>query len=172
MKRAIIIASVPERHRWLDNLLKTLEGFDSYPILVVMCGGYEPGKISWVLQNTDLDEFVFLQDSLEIKDTSVFDLMFSYGGKTVTFHNKMNGFLVKYTRKDLNKTYVRKTETKREAVFEERGLFERYPKLDLVVLGGMQDTEIFEERFGRMNMVIENQYFKKYKGIWSRNQLK
>lgn len=171
--QAIIIGTTTSRIEPLTNILQTLKGFNDYPIIVVTVPGYEPAKIKWVLNNTNLDEFIFLQDTIEVKNVGVFDLVFNkYKGKTVAFNDKMKCFLVKYTRRDLEKTYIKDVDTKTKAIEEERELYRRYPKDNLVIVDNMADSEVFIEKFNRVNMVVENQYFKKFKGTWTRNQLK
>jgi hypothetical protein len=37
---------------------------------------------------------------------------------------------------------------------------------DYVTLGNLPHSEVFVERFGRLNMVVENQWLRRWKGSW------
>jgi len=79
-----------------------------------------------------------------------------------------------YDRKLLKKTGIPEVRTRAEAVYFEVRWVEDYILAAgeiSVFFSDLNDSDIFEEVFGRTNMVLENDYLKKYKGTWSRSQL-
>ena len=72
MKQIIVVGTRPDRIEQLTNCWNSIES--PYLKIAVDCNGYEVGKLRWVLKNTNADEFVFLQDSVEIKDNSIFKI--------------------------------------------------------------------------------------------------
>ena len=75
MKQAIIIGTRPDRTKQFNNCWNSIKS--PYLKIAIDCDGYEIGKIKWVIDHTDIDDFVFLQDSVEIKDNTLFDVCFS-----------------------------------------------------------------------------------------------
>lgn len=174
MRQAIIIATTPNRYQWLNNILQTISNYSDYPIIIFSDYSFETGKIQQAMK-LGYDEFVLLQDSIEVKNTSIFDLMFQkHQGHTVTIDPTMRSFLVKYRSSVLNQYRFTNVTTKLQAVDEEDRLFRFHSNNDPSVICLTQEfnkSGVFEDKFGRNNMVVENTWFKKYKSIWSRSQL-
>jgi len=174
MNQLILIATTPDRNQWSNNLLKTIKGYDKYPIMILSDYSFEIGKIKQVMDHTNYDEFFFLQDSVEIKNRDIFDLVFeTYKGKTVTIDPTMRSFLAKYRRDFINRYELPTAKTKMEAVDAEDYLFQKHFFDDTLVAltDNFNKSEVFEEKFGRINMILENDYIKKYKATWSREQI-
>lgn len=175
MKQAIIIGSTTSSP-WLENCLKSFQGYDKYPIIVVINNDFEVGKILDVLKYTDLDEFFLFHDTVEIKDPSFITTAFNIeGGVSLCDHPTTFGmFIGKYRREILETMDIVPTLTKKDAVIAEMKFNQDYcsrePKL-YTLFPDFQNTNIFEEKFGRKNMVLENEYLKKYKGTWHWEQL-
>ena len=78
MKQAIVICTHENRKQWLHNLMDTLYGVN-YPIAIHentrKRDGFEIAAIKHAIDE-EIDEFVLLQDSIEIKDKSLFDIVF------------------------------------------------------------------------------------------------
>lgn len=174
MRQSIVIATTPSTNEQLVNLLSSLHGYDSYPIIIYSDYSYEIGKIKRAAQD-GYDEFFLLQDTIEVKDPYVFSEAFEkYRGRTVTVDPTMRSFLCKYRKSFLDKLELPIAKTKLDAVDAEDWLFREHAKLDKTVaclMSNFNKSNVFEEKFGRENMVLENEYFKKYKGTWSRSQL-
>jgi len=170
---AIVIGTRPDRKDQLNNLLKTLKV--PFPVMTVDCDGYEIGKIKWVLENTKLESFIFLQDTVEVKDPYPFFLALS-SQTNVSFCDYPRPFgcyLGKYTRKTLEKIDLPDVQTKEQSVDYEMKFHE-----DINKNGGFQtigedlhNVDNFVEKFGHRVMKIEGKYFIKYKTTWNRNQL-
>lgn len=175
--QAIVICTTPTPSPWLPNLLNSLDGYDKYPVIIVSNYGYEVGKIRWVVENTTIDEFVLLHDSCEIKDTRLFDLCFKEVGYTVMFDPKFRSYMGKWRREVLERIGIPRTDTKEGSVsYEESWANKIYlgneRKKKVLFKEGFSRSSIFEEKFGRNNMVLSNKYIKKWKGTWQRQQLR
>jgi hypothetical protein len=193
IKRGIVICTYSGGAEQLDALLTTLVGC-KYPIYIVVndsthadvrwiCrlqrwgatiimnpeDSYECGAIQEVLKQTDLDEFIFLQDTFEILDQSIFDMAFEHP-TSVSFNPYFECFAGKWRRKALENVEIPKTLTKVDAVITGESKFTalyRMIEKTHVLFPTFVDCDRFEERFGRKNMVIENAYLRKWKGTWS-----
>ena len=173
MKQAIIIGTRPDRIEQLTNCWNSIES--PYLKIAVDCNGYEVGKLRWVLKNTNADEFVFLQDSVEIKDNSIFKICFSTNGSVsiCNYPNQFGCYLGKYKRSVLEKIYLPDIKTKAESVNYESKFFIDYMKYEqpTQIGGSLEDVENFVEKWGHKVMKIENEYLIKYKSIWNRLML-
>lgn len=169
MKRAIIIPSHPKFEAWLNNCLSFLKE-SKYPIIIVYnsdeCNMFEMKAVKVGLE-LGLDEFFVLQDTVEVKNISFFDKIFEMKG-TVFVNPSGQMFLNKYVKEDLERVNLPGVNDKYSAVRAETELAN-----NLLVLGNV--TVLFpdfidnlkrEDKFGRTNMVIENDFLKKYKGTW------
>ena len=155
--------------------MDSLGGYNKYPIIVSNQYEYEVGKIRWVVENTNIDEFVLLQDSCVVKDAGIFDLCFDKNG-TVTFDPKFRSYMGKWLRHTLKKTGIPLAKNKHDAVILEEDWAHRIYLANETVKSSLFDTfslsNAYEDRHGRKNMVLENRYIKKWKGTWHRNQLR
>ena len=173
MKQVIVIATTPNRYRWLANCLETLKGYDKYPLMVISDFNWELGKIRFVYENTNIDEFFLLHDSCEVKDPSLFDLVFEkHRGESVAFsdHPVVFGmYLGKYRREILEKMDIPIVRDKKGAIYWEEKFNIDYVQLDpatVLLFDDFRHTTIFEEKLGRKNMKVENEYLVKWKGTW------
>ena len=68
--KAIIIWSTIDRLDWLNNCLKSFNGYNKYPILILMInnGLGRFGDIKREVEKLNYDEFIILQDSMEVKN--------------------------------------------------------------------------------------------------------
>lgn len=140
--------------------------------------GYELGAIQATLDHTDWDEFILLQDTIEIKDQEVFRLMFTeYPGQSVSYNPHFQMYLGKYRRDILKQISIPEVRTKVEAVRQEEQFAYAYQKADpdLKIFNPQFKDEAFytswEEMFGRKNLRMEDDYIIKRKGTWSAGQL-
>lgn len=164
---AIVIATTKGREDWAADCLQSLGEYNGAPILVLNQYEYELGKIRWVYEHTDIDQFLFLQDSVIVKDYGWIDELFSHSDSVSLSHQPFFMYLGKYTREGLSKLGIPTIHTKLEAVWHEDAWTSRYASLnDVRTLWALHDTDVFEERHGRRNMVLENPHIVKYKGTW------
>ena len=174
MHQAIVIGSTTTTKDWLQNCLNSFGKYDKYPIIVVVNDDFELGKLKWVYDNTSLDEIFLLHDTIEIRDLSLFEEAFDEcQGKSYALSDHpayMGMYLGKYRREVLDKLPMPVTKTKREAVDQEVLFNQAYANLEtnkVVVDPPLRNTDVFCDKFGRKNMVLENQYIRKYKATWS-----
>ena len=176
MSKAIFIGSTTHTSSWLDNCLKSLKGFSKYPIICVINDDFELGKLRWIYDNTTVDEIFLMHDTVEIKDLSLFDIIFQ-DVKSVAITDRpcaYGMFMGKYLRSVLNKMEIPITKTKLEAVEQEILFNNRYVEISggaQILFPGMEDSQTFEYKFGRNNKILENEFLKKYKGTWSRSMI-
>ncbi len=190
LKQGVVIGTNPYGHEPLMVLLKSLRGL-RWPLYIVVNNasdanpawvdalpgtkfvndepGYELGAIKTILERTDLDEFVFLQDTFEIKDLRVFDIVFKEP-RSVAFGPTFFHYAGKWRREALAKMATIPTvRNKQESIHWEHTFSRMYwNREDVWVLDPDFDdsTSRFEEAFGRTNMVLENQWMIKRKGTW------
>lgn len=153
---------------WVNDCLASLEGYTRYPTHVLSTYGYELGKIKKAAE-MGLDEFVFLQDSCIVKDHALLDEMFDFDGSVALGAWPFFMYLGKYRLDTLKKVELPEVNNKHDSVHYEgkwtRDYAEAESKLKHICRD-LVDTNVFEERHGRKNMVLENDYLIKYKGTW------
>lgn len=139
---------------------------------------YELGAIQATLDNTTWHEFILLQDSIEIKDTEVFRLLFDeFPDQSVAYNPHFQMYLGKYRRSVLEKMHLPEVRTKAEAVRQEEIFARAYQDADKdtkIFNPNFRDEEFYtswEEMFGRKNLRMEDEYIIKRKGTWSAGQL-
>lgn len=170
MSKAIVIGTYKGRENWLADCLDSLKGYERYP--VIACDvPWELGVIGWAYPR--FDEFLFLQDSVIVKQLDWIDEVFDCPKSVSLCHNPFFMYLGKYTRKDLDKVELPDVSNKREAVEHEGSWTKYYASLcNPITLWPLVDTDIFVEKHGRKNMVLENEYIVKYKGTWHPDMIK
>jgi hypothetical protein len=173
MNQAIVIATTPSSV-WLNLIRDSLKSYSKYPLIILSDYTYELGKIKYIYDHTDIDEFVFLHDTCVIKDLSLFDLCFeTYQGISVAFSMcpvKFGMYLGKYRRDTLKRVEIPTPYSKIDSVKYEVSFNNAYCQAEpetVLLFNDFHDVPRFEEKNGRNNMVLENQYLKKYKGTWS-----
>lgn len=166
--KAIIIATTKDRSEWAKQCYDSLKDYKRYPVIILDQYEYELGKIRWVLENTTLDEFIFLQDSVVFKSTDWLDEVFDHDGSVSFAAEPFFMYLGKYRRHALEQSNVPKVESKRQAVQYETAWAQHYAAHEtFITLFDLSDTSTFKEHLGRNNMIIENDKIVKYKHIWS-----
>lgn len=168
MKKAIIIPSHPNFNEWLLNCLKTLKGC-SYPIVIIH-NTDDNNEFEMKAVKTGMEyfeDFIVLQDTIEVKNLSVFDVMFNFEG-TVFYNPYGQMFINKYNTCQLKTLNLPKVNDKLSAVNAEITLHKDLLKFNPVIINkNFVDGDKRENKMGRLNMVIEDDHFKKYKGTWS-----
>lgn len=174
MKQCITVITTPTISPWLNNLLESIEGYHKYPIIIVSNYGYELGKLKLMYDYTNFDEILLLQETVEIKKTELFDKIFVENvGKSVAIGTGSSSYLIKYRREILDKTEIPIMQNKDDSIHYERvfnneywdkeekdkkvHLFDDFP----------HKSDIFEDKFGRKNMKIENDYLIKWKARYN-----
>jgi hypothetical protein len=176
MTQAIVISTTPTTTPWLMACMQSLEGYDKYPVVILSDYTWELGKIKWIYDHTDIDEFFFLPDSSVIKNKDIFDKMFGeFQGCSITFHHFGDCYMVKYRREILDKMNFPIIHNKSESIYFERWWNNAYFELDhpevfYGELGDAIDPDKMDEKFGRKNLKMETKDFCKWKGTWDVTQ--
>lgn len=131
--------------------------------------GYELGAFRIVLDRSDLDEFLFFQDTFEVKDQGFINDVFA-DPRSVALGPTFFHYAGKWKRSVLEKMEIPVVRSKRESIHYEHTFSRQYWEIEDV---WVFDPEFhdgvvsrYEERFGRQNMVLENQWYIKRKGNW------
>lgn len=139
---------------------------------------FELGAIKGALDHTHFDEFVLLQDTVEVLNQDIFRILLEdYEGKSVAYNPHFQMYLGKYRRPILQKVEIPIPLTKAEAVRYEETFHRQYREADpeTVIFNHRFVDENFygswEERFGRTNLVLRDDYLIKRKGTWDAKQL-
>ena len=193
LHRAVVVASWMGGLNWLLLSLESLLGC-KYPVVIVVNGTtdrdqsdldafanfgtvlplrtdhYECGAIRGVLEHTVYDEFVFLQDSIEVLDLMGLDQLFAVPHSACAMP-RFECFLGKFRRDPLLRIEIPEPRTKDESILlGEQWFLRAYQRVEPVeVLYPTFDDAHAKgiiEKFGRRNLVLENQYFRKWKGRW------
>lgn len=200
MNQGIIIGTHYGNRQWLDNLLPTLQDV-AVPVVIVINEAYKaphdwllaleekyavipnyynlysPGVLQAAIDHTHFDEFLHLHDSCEVKDPALFDLVFrQYEGASVSLSHNFLMYIGKYRRETLEQVGIPRVTTKREEHAQEFEWNAKYiaaePKLINPLLPEFGDSGVFEDKFGRKNMILDSPYIRKYKGTWDVSMIK
>lgn len=139
--------------------------------------GYEIGAIEATLHQTDWDEFILLQDTIEIKNQQIFRMLFeNYQGKSVSYNPHFQMYLGKFRREILQRMTLPVVRDKIEAVRQEEDFTRAYRAIEItdVFNPSFRDENFYdswEEVFGRKNLKLEDDFIIKRKGTWSASQL-
>ena len=165
-----VIGSSPDRHEWLADCSASIRREH----IAVVNSGYELGKIRWVMENTNADRFLFLQDSWQVKDDGLWDLLEAQSGSVAITNDPYyyGCYAGVYERWVIEQIGVPLIADKREAIRNEIDWHKSYvevsgnPQVLFPELIDRNSTRQ-EEKHGRTNLVLENDYLIKYKGTWS-----
>jgi len=138
--------------------------------------GWQIDGFRKIWEQTDYDEIFFLNETMIVKDNSIWEIIFGkLIGQSVALADKFQMFLAKYERKYVEKTEFPTVSNRYEDVTLGEDVWNHsYMDVcpDWIYLDPMEDVnpefpENFEHKFGRKNMIIENQYIKKWKSAWN-----
>lgn len=144
---------------------------------MVSVPGFELGKIRWVLENTTLERFLFIQDSVIVSEALYRRLSDHDGSVALLGDPRPFGcYLGVYEREILEKVGVPNICSKREAVEAEIWWTEKYCEAAgywWVLFPHLTDRNAkrYAVRHGRENLVLENEFMTKYKGTWRHDQI-
>jgi hypothetical protein len=139
---------------------------------------WEVGGLEAMLAFTDFDEWILIQDTLEIKDISIFDYMFSdtFFERSVAFGPGWLCYLGKYRREILTQFPMPVVLNKMDAFYYEHYLPKMYEFIAKQVegqpvhvlfpeWGNNNPNNTIDEMFGRKNLVLDNPYLIKRKSL-------
>ncbi len=180
--RGIVITTSQYTKDWLPECLASIMG-GKYPILLVSNGGYVPEwggmncklvvnnwnawEVGGIARGAEVfDEFVHLMDTCVVKDYAMFDIMFDHPG-SVHLCPGFFSYLGKYRTNVLGAVGIPQISTKEEAITCEHIWNRQYLDFDPIAMQFEPElpitTDVFVEKHGRTNMVIENPYIIKWK---------
>lgn len=165
-----VVATTPGREKWLAQCITSLFARDV--LVVSLEHGYELGKIQWVYEHTDIERFLFLQDSVEVLSDGFWARLNEFDGSVALLSDpdKYGSYMGVYERSILQYCDWPDVSGKADSIAHEimwtRDYCARAGDIP-VMFPELRDAAGFEtERFGRNNLVLENQYFRKWKGTW------
>jgi hypothetical protein len=166
----VVIGSSPERKEWLANCSDSIRREH----ISVVNEGFELAKIRWVIENTNAEKFLFLQDSWVIKDDKFWELLEAEDGSVCfTADPYYYGcYAGVYERWVIDQIGIPVIESKLDAIDNEIAWHKHYvevagkPKVLFPKLTDSNSTRKLEKN-GRMNLVLENEFVIKLKGTWS-----
>lgn len=164
----IVIATTPGRENWLAQCLASI----TRPVMVLSDFTFELGKINWLFNNTTIERFFFLQDSVIIKDERLFELLDENASIALSSDPSIYGmYLGIYEREHLAKIDIPVPKSKREAIDYEMSWTAKYcqaAKNVRIAFPDLADRNSTKKEivFGRENLVLENDFLIKYKGNW------
>lgn len=163
VSRGIVISASEYSRPFFNDCITSIK--TNYPIYVCWEGIGRPEgsfELGAIRKGAELfDEFIYIHDTVVIKDNSLFDKLFSTEGH-VLFTNKGYHYFGKYVSNDLPE--IPEVKNKADAIHWEIRWFTKPHKIFIPELPF--HVERFEEKHGRMNMVIESDYLIKYKATW------
>lgn len=165
----VVIGSAPDRQEWLADCSASIKRDH----IAVVSFGFELAKIGWVMDNTNADRFLFLQDSWVIKNKTFWDLLDDTSGSVALTADPyfFGCYAGVYERSVIDQIGVPIITTKREAIDNEIAWHQDYVKVagePSVLFPDLKDSNATRqvEKHGRANLVLENDYIAKYKGTW------
>lgn len=158
-KQALVIVTY-KYSPWLQDCLDSLAEC-KYPVHICWSenGAYDTEGLYYA-ERMGLESFILLHDSMIVKDHSIFDKVADIPNCKIADQMFLGKFSAPYNLPP-------KPTSKGEAIDMET--FWYTPKKWETVCPEFKDQARFEEKNGRMNMVLENQYFIKYKGHWGQH---
>lgn len=168
MKQAIVISTAPGREHWVKECLESIKS----DVIVVSTGGYELGKIKWVYENTALDRFIFLQDSIVVRNEELLLSLFNLSGSVCLMDEPecLGSYLGLYERKTLDKIDFPEVNDKEESIRQEIHWTGRYKSLCEEFHHPTPPIEHYKVftvlKHGRPNLLYINQFYEKWKGTW------
>jgi hypothetical protein len=178
MSHAIIVSTAPGMEPWLDQCLKSLRPVKGIPVIIYRntLGTGEGESLRQAALYTQYDEVIFLHDTMELLDPRLIDYCFTeHAGRSIGFMGGLDfgmnsGKFKPAVLRLMQETVLMIPKDKREATDMEFRFGEELLRHDpgaFVMPDPLHDRPVFKRRHGRVNMVLENRYLRKWKGCWS-----
>jgi hypothetical protein len=165
----VVIGSSPERKEWLADCSNSIRREH----IAVVNTGYELAKIRWVIENTNAERFLFLQDSWLVKDDRFWELLeANQGSVCLTADPYYYGcYAGVYERWVIEQIGIPVMESKLDAIHNEIAWHKEYVNVagkPTVLFPELTDSNATRtvEINGRTNLVLENEFIVKLKGTW------
>lgn len=175
--QAIVIVHHRSNSVWLQDCLNSIQ--TDYPVLLTNHDGWCMEGIKKIWQTTNYNELFFMNESMIVKDNSIWDIVFhQYGGKSVCMSERYLMFFGKFRREIVNRLQFPEVHSKYEDVMLGEGQWCRqyyelgdHIEIQPLADGDTTNPDNFEDRYGRHNLVLENDYFKKWKASYNMETL-
>ena len=159
----------------------SLERVQRYAAQIIPIEGnrWELGAIQYMLMFTNYDDWILIQDTIEVKDNDIFNRMFEHPNRSVSFGPFWECYLGRYRREVLTHIQIPICLTKFDSVYQEVMFHRQYNE----VAKNIEQTEVLvmfsewgndnpkntqDQKFGRRNLVLDNPYIIKRKSLeWS-----
>jgi hypothetical protein len=169
----IVVGTTPGREHWLKDCIQSIHK----ELLILSDYRYELGKIKWCAEHLT-NNFLFLQDSVILKETFWIDKLFAKNKSIALFNDPAiyGTYMGIYEPLILKTMDIPIPKNKAEAVHFEIEWTKKYAeKAQNVEIAFPDVTDAKstkkELRYGRLNLVLENEYLIKYKGNWGQKPL-
>jgi len=170
----VYVVLTDQQGDWPPDIYERIEKAGYHPIPTGDC--WEVNAIRAVYDMVpELEEFFFLQDTVEVLDpVGLAELIFTvHRGYSCPVNKPFQCYLGKYRREVLDNVDWPRVVTKEDAVRQEGRFTQQYlnkdPKPPRILFPGFNEGASFEEKHGRLNRVVENDYLRKYRGTWHAN---
>lgn len=175
--QAIVVIHHRADSVWLQDCLNSID--TDYPVLLSQHNGWVMEGVKKMWQTTGYNELFFMNESMVVKDNSIWDIVFhEYGGKSVMMSERYLMFFGKFRREMVNKLQFPEVHNKYEDVILGEGKWCRqywelndHVEIEPLADGDINNPDNFEDKNGRHNLVLENRYFIKYKHVYNMETL-
>lgn len=178
MKQAIVIGTY-RGSPWLQRCIDSIPS--NIPVMVVRAEPYECGALRWVMENTALDRWLFLQDSTAVRDPSWIYANWDHD-TSVTLNcepGPYGSFMGWWRRSVLAQCQIPETPDKLSAVLAEMSLPKQYCAIEsplalwpeFTIQIAVPETMFADTHHERVAMRYENQFFTKWKSSWNGDTL-
>lgn len=166
----IVVGTVPGREAWLRDCLASIQR----DVVVVSQRNWELDKIGWCAEHLGCARFLFLSDTVVVKDDRFFDLAFGAGERSVAISDcpiKFGMFMGVFVPDVVLHTFMPPVRDKEHAIELEQSWARQYSSFDSdapLLFDDFTDAmaQRTEVRHGRVNLRLENDYLIRFKGTW------
>jgi len=166
---AIVIGTSLGRSGWVTECLASLKNQNVIPVDVISSQNFELSVIDEAASK--YEEFIYVPDSTEFLDfESLVDNCFGtkLSVSLSSFPVPFGMYLGKYLAEHVKQIGVPRVANKLDAVRYEAEWTAEYAALaPYKELGTLPHTDVFVEKHGRVNMVTESQWIRRWKGCWN-----
>jgi len=165
MTPVIVIGTMQGREAWAEDCRRSIKGAS---VAIVYSTGFELSVIGEAARQ--FSEFIFLPDSTEVLDPlDLVERCFSHHRSVSLsqFPAPFGMYLGKYRSDHVQQLGVPLVPDKVAAVRYETEWTRQYASIAAYEnLGNLPHSNTFEQRHGRLNMVCENRWLRRYKASW------
>lgn len=170
----VYVVVTDQQGDWPSDIYRRIERAGYQPIPTGGC--WEVSAIRAIYDMVpELKEFFFLQDTVEVLDPEgLAEMIFTeHRGFSCPVNKAFHCYLGKYRREVLDRVDWPRVVTKEDAVRQEGQFTQQYlnkdPRPPRILFPAFNEGGRFEEKHGRLNRVVENEYLRKYRGTWHAN---